>query len=82
MYVEHVGKSIVTNHTTGHVGVIDYLHEGWYGLNKHKIQGDIFVSEEDRKKGISVGKISGTWSKSIYMIKNGVNSEVWVSSLP
>ena len=57
MYVEHVGKSIIINHKTGNVGVFEFIAEGWYGINRHKIIGDVFMNEDDRKNKVSVAKV-------------------------
>ena len=81
MYVEHVGKCIITNHNTGHVMLMEFMAEGWYGVNRHKVQGDVFMSAEDIKKNVSIAKISGTWSSSIHMKKNGEDKkEMWTAN--
>ena len=44
MYIEHIGEMKVENYQTGEVCVIDFKAEGWYGTNKHHLEGFAFNS--------------------------------------
>ena len=46
MYIEHVGEMKVTNYKTGEVAVIDFKAEGWYGSNRHYLEGFTYDSQE------------------------------------
>lgn len=80
MYIEHVGKMTVTNQQTGYLCVLDFLPTGWYGVNKHVVKGDAYMSLKDKKSDNSVAKMSGTWSGKIQVEKNGKISDVWISN--
>ena len=67
MYIEHVGEMKVTNFKTGEVAVIDFKAEGWYGKNKHYLEGYSYNSQElaNESNKKPSHRIWGTWSGTI-----------------
>jgi len=44
MYIEHVGEMRVVNYQTGEVCLTDFKAEGWYGKDRHYMEGFTFDS--------------------------------------
>ncbi|KAK4294974.1 hypothetical protein Pmani_032444 [Petrolisthes manimaculis] len=49
LWIEHYGSMEITNHATGHRGVVTFKTAGWFSKDLHRIEGYIYDKKKKRQ---------------------------------